>query len=52
MMIILLFFPKAFDMGDEEHEIILQKVQESKVRHFTLLLSLLFIFQLIIVGNI
>jgi len=24
---------KVFDMGEEEHDIILQKVQESKVRH-------------------
>ncbi len=25
---------EVFDMGEEEHDIILQKVQESKVRHF------------------
>lgn len=27
-----LFFSKVFDMAEEEHDIILQKVQESKVR--------------------
>lgn len=30
---------KVFDMGEEEHDIILQKIQESKVRHFVQILS-------------
>lgn len=27
------YLSKVFDMGEEEHDIILQKVQESKVSH-------------------
>ncbi|XP_019949982.2 BAI1-associated protein 3 [Paralichthys olivaceus] len=35
------YLPKVFDMGEEEHDIILQKVQESKRANFSLRVSVL-----------